>query len=167
MKCIKLLIVLFVSVTFSIFAMSSNAKLTPQQAVMNFINDYEQWNEEATQSLSEVTGFQVKSEYIKLLNKYCTQSSDRIGYNIYGQYSLHIVDREKILSIKKENHDVIIKTGIPSKFGETDADINYFEYHLVPEKNTYLIEEVYQLSTSGKKLKLYSNQVFYSWSCSG
>lgn len=153
MKFIKLLIVLFVSVTFSIFAMSSNAKQTPQQTVMNFISDYEQWNEESTQSLSEDTGFQAKNEYIKLLNKYCTQSSDRIGYDVYGQYSLHIVDGEKILSIKKENHVVIIETGISSRFGKTDADMNYFEYHLVPEENKYLIEEVYQLSTSGKKTK--------------
>lgn len=46
------------------------------------------------QNLSEDTGFQAKDEYIKLLNKYCTQSTSRIGYDVYGQYSLHIADGE-------------------------------------------------------------------------
>lgn len=100
MKFIKLLIVLFVSLAFSAFAMSSNSKLTPQQTVINFISDYEQWNEEATQNLSEDTGFQTKDKYIKLLNKYCTQSTSRIGY-VYGQYSLHIADGEKYSALKK------------------------------------------------------------------
>lgn len=153
MKFLKLLVVLFVSMTFSAFAMSSNAKLSPQQIVTNFISDYEQWNDEATQNLSEDTGFKTKGEYIKLLNKYCTQSSDRIGYDVYGKYSLHIADGEKIVSTKKDNHGVTIKTGVPSRFGETDADMDYFEYHLVLKKNKYLIEEVYQLSKSGKKVK--------------
>lgn len=31
--------------------------------------------------------------------------------------------------------------------------MDYFEYDLVLEQNTYLIEEVYQLSKSGKKTK--------------
>ncbi|MNB68910.1 hypothetical protein D3C76_474260 [compost metagenome] len=153
MKYLKLLIVLFVSMTFSAIAMSSNPKLTPQQTVINFISDYEQWNEEATQNLSEDTGFQAKDEYIKLLNKYCTQSTSRIGYDVYGQYSLHIADGEKILSTKKNNQEVMIKTGVSSRFGDTDADMDYFEYHLVLDKNKYLIEEVYQLSKSGKKTK--------------
>jgi hypothetical protein len=139
--------------TFSVFAMSSNSKLTPQQTVINFISDYEQWNEEATQNLSEDTGFQAKDEYIKLLNKYCTQSTSRIGYDVYGQYSLHIADGEKILSTKKYDQEVIIKTGVSSRFGDTDADMDYFEYHLISDKNKYLIEEVYQLSKSGKKTK--------------
>lgn len=64
MKFLKLLVVLFVSMTFSAFAMSSNAKLSPQQIVTNFISDYEQWNDEATQNLSEDTGFKTKGEYI-------------------------------------------------------------------------------------------------------
>lgn len=153
MKYLKLLIVLFVSMTFSAFAMSSNPNLTPQQTVINFISDYEQWNEEATQNLSEDTGFQAKDEYIKLLNKYCTQSTSRIGYDVYGQYSLHIADGEKILSTTKKGQEVIIKTGVSSRFGDTDADMDYFEYHLVLDKNKYLIEEVYQLSKSGKKTK--------------
>lgn len=153
MKCLKLLIVLFVSMTFSAFAMSSNSKLTPQQTVINFIIDYEQWNEEATQNLSEDTGFQAKEEYGKLLNKYCTQSTSRIGYDVYGQYSLHIVDGEKILSTKKNHQEIIIKTGVSSRFGEAGADMDYFEYHLIFDKNKYLIEEVYQLSKSGKKTK--------------
>ncbi|KAB8309366.1 hypothetical protein EH228_13150 [Erwinia endophytica] len=153
MKYLKLLIVLFVSMTFSTFAMSSNSKLTPQQTVINFISDYEQWNEEATQNLSEDTGFQAKDEYIKLLNKYCTQSTSRIGYDVYGQYSLHIADGEKILSTKKNDQGVIIKTGVSSRFGDTDTDMDYFEYHLILDKNKYLIEEVYQLSKSGKKTK--------------
>ncbi len=29
--------------------------------------------------------------------------------------------------------------------------MDYFEYHLILDKNKYLIEEVYQLSKSGKK----------------
>jgi hypothetical protein len=153
MKFLKLLVVLFVAMTFSAFAMSSNVKLTPQQTVISFISDYEQWNDEATQNLSEDTGFKSKDEYIKLLNKYCTQSSGRIGYDVYGQYSLHTADGEKILSTKKDNQGVIIKTGVPSRFGETDADMDYFEYHLVLKQNKYLIEEVYQMSTSGKKTK--------------
>lgn len=153
MKYLKLLIVLFVSMTFSAFAMSSNPKSTPQQTVMNFISDYEQWNEEATQNLSEDTGFQAKDEYNKLLNKYCTQSTSRIGYDVYGQYSLHIADGEKILSTKKNDQEVIIKTGVSSRFGDTDADMDYFEYHLILDDNKYLIEEVYQLSESGKKTK--------------
>lgn len=153
MKYLKLLIVLFVSMTFSTFAMSSNLKLTPQQTVINFIIDYEQWNEEATQNLSEDTGFQTKNEYIKLLNKYCTQSTSRIGYDVYGQYSLHIADGEKILSTKKNDREVIIKTGVSSGFGDTDADMDYFEYHLILDKNKYLIEEVYKMSKSGKKTK--------------
>lgn len=101
MKCLKPLIVLFLSMTFSAFAMSSNSKLTPQQTVINFISDYERWNEEATQNLSQDTDFQAKDEYIKSLDKYCTQSTSRIGYDVYGQYSLHISDGEKILSTKK------------------------------------------------------------------
>lgn len=141
------------SMTFSTFAMSSNLKLTPQQTVINFIIDYEQWNEEATQNLSEDTGFQTKNEYIKLLNKYCTQSTSRIGYDVYGQYSLHIADGEKILSTKKNDREVIIKTGVSSGFGDTDADMDYFEYHLILDKNKYLIEEVYKMSKSGKKTK--------------
>lgn len=141
------------SMTFSAFAMSSNSKLTPQQIVINFISDYEQWNEEATQNLSEDTGFQAKDEYIKLLNKYCTQSTSRIGYDVYGQYSLHIADGEKILSTKKYDQEVIIKTGVSSRFGDTGADMDYFEYHLILDKNKYLIEEVYQLSKYGKKTK--------------
>lgn len=153
MKYIKLLIVLFVSMAFSTFAMSSTAKLTPQHTVTNFISDYEQWNKEATRNLSENTGFQAKDEYIKLLSRYCTQSSDRIGYDVYGQYSLHVANSEKILSIKKYNQEILIKTGVPSRFGETDADMDYFEYHLVLKKNKYLIEEVYQLSKSGRKTK--------------
>lgn len=153
MKYLKLLIVLFMSMTFSAFAMSPNPKLTPQQTVVNFISDYEQWNEEATQNLSEDTGFQVKDEYIKLLNKYCTQSTSRIGYDVYGQYSLHIADGEEILSTKEHDQEVIIKTGVPSRLGDTDADMDYFEYHLTLDKNKYLIEEVYQLSKSGKKTK--------------
>lgn len=153
MKYSKLLIVYFVSMTFSAFAMSSNPNLTPQQTVINFISDYEQWNEEATQNLSEDTGFQAKDEYIKLLNKYCTQSTSRVGYDVYGQYSLHIADGEKILSTTKNGQEVIIKTGVSSRFGDTDADMDYFEYHLVLDKNKYLIEEVYQLSKSGKKTK--------------
>lgn len=153
MKYLKLLIVLFVSMTFSAFAMSSNPNLTPQQTVVNFISGYEQWNEEATQNLSEDTGFQAKDEYIKLLYKYCTQSTSRIGYDVYGQYSLHIADGEKILSTTKNGQEVIIKTGVSSRFGDTDADMDYFEYHLVLDKNKYLIEEVYQLSKSGKKTK--------------
>ncbi|MCW1830128.1 RhsIA family immunity protein [Enterobacter asburiae] len=153
MKYLKLLIVLFVSVTFSAFAMSSTPKWTPQQTVINFISDYEQWNEEATQNLSEDTGFQAKDEYIKLLNKYCTQSTSRIGYDVYGQYSLHIADGEKILSTTRNGKEVIIKTGVSSRFGDTDADMDYFEYHLVLNENKYLIEEVYQLSKSGKKTK--------------
>lgn len=153
MKYLKLLIVLFVSMTFSAIAMSSNSKLTPQQTVINFISDYEQWNEEATQNLSEDTGFQAKDEYIKLLNKYCTQSTSRIGYDVYGQYSLHIADGEKILSTKKNDQEVIIKTGVSSRFVDTGADMDYFEYHLILDKNKYLIEEVYQLSKSGKKTK--------------
>lgn len=79
MKFLKLLILLFVLMIFSVFAMSSNAKLTPHQTVINFISDYEAWNQFATQNLCEDTGFQAKEEYIKLLNKYCTQSSGRIG----------------------------------------------------------------------------------------
>lgn len=153
MNFLKLLVMLFVSMTFSAFAMSSIAKLSPQQTVTNFISDYEQWNDEATQNLSENTGFKTKDEYIKLLNKYCTQSSDRIGYDVYGQYSLHIADGEKIVSTKKDNHGVTIKTQVPSRFGETDADLDYFEYYLVLKENKYLIEEVYQLSKSGKKVK--------------
>lgn len=153
MKYLKLLIVLFVSMTFSTFAISSNPKLTPQQTVINFIIDYEQWNEEATQNLSEDTGFQAKDEYIKLLNKYCTQSTSRIGYDVYGQYSLHIADGEKILSTKENDREVIIKTGVSSRFGDTDADMDYFEYHLILDKNKYLIEEVYKMSKSGKKTK--------------
>ncbi|MBA7750543.1 hypothetical protein HV355_00815 [Enterobacter sp. RHBSTW-01064] len=101
MKCLKLLIVLFLSMTFSAFAMSSNSKLAPQQTVINFISDYEQWNEEATQNLSEDTGFQAKDEYIKLLDKYYTQSTSRIGYDVYGQCSLHISDGEKYSALKK------------------------------------------------------------------
>ena len=153
MKFLKLLAVLFVSMAFSAFAMSSNPKLTPQQTVINFISDYEQWNEEATQNLSEDSGFQAKDEYIKLLNKYCTQSTSRIVYDVYGQYSLHIVDREKILSTTRNDQEVIIKTGVSSRFGDTDDDMDYFEYHLILDKNKYLIEEVYQLSKSGKKTK--------------
>ncbi|WP_288461030.1 hypothetical protein [uncultured Enterobacter sp.] len=153
MKYLKLLIVLFVSMTFSAFAMSSSPNFTPQQTVINFISDYEQWNEEATQNLSEDTGFQAKDEYIKLLNKYCTQSTSRIGYDVYGQYSLHIADGEKILSTTKNGQEVIIKTEVSSRFGDTAADMDYFEYHLVLDKNKYLIEEVYQLSKSGKKTK--------------
>ncbi|MBE3513763.1 hypothetical protein [Enterobacter cloacae complex sp. I2] len=153
MKCLKPLVVLFLSMTFSAFAMSSNSKLTPQQTVINFISDYERWNEEATQNLSQDTDFQAKDEYIKLLDKYCTQSTSRIGYDVYGQYSLHISDGEKILSTKKNDQEIIIKTGMPSKFGETDTDMDYFEYHLVLDKNKYLIKEVYQLSKSGKKTK--------------
>lgn len=155
MKFLKLLVVLFVSMTFSAFTMSSNAKLSPQQTVTHFISDYEQWNDEATQNLSEDTGFKTKDEYIKLLNKYCTQSSDRIGYDVYGQYSLHIADGEKIVITKEDNDGITIKTGAPSRFGETDADMDYFEYHLVLKKNKYLIEEVYQLSKSGKKVKTF------------
>lgn len=153
MKWIKVLIILFVSMTFSAFAMSSTATLTPQQTVMNFISEYEQWNEEATQNLSGNTGFQTKDEYVKLLNKYCTQSADRIGYDVYGQYSLHISDSEKILSTKKDDQDIIINTSVPSRFGETDDDNDYFEYRLVFDGNKYLIKEVYQLSKSGKKIK--------------
>ncbi|MDN8543934.1 hypothetical protein QZH36_21260 [Erwinia sp. BC051422] len=153
MKFSKLLVVLFLSTTFSVFSMSSNVKLTPQQTVINFISDYEQWNEEATQNLSEDTGFQTKDEYVKLLREYCTQSSGRIGYDVYGQYSLHISDGEKILSTKKKDQEIIIKTGVLSRFGETGADMDYFEYHLILDKNRYLIEEVYQLSKSGKKTK--------------
>ncbi|MER5086929.1 NTF2 fold immunity protein, partial [Enterobacter vonholyi] len=123
MKYLKLLIVLFVSMTFSAFAMSSNPNFTPQQTVINFISDYEQWNEEATQNLSEDTGFQAKDEYIKLLNKYCTQSTSRIGYDVYGQYSLHIADGEKILSTTKNGQEVIIKTEVSSRFGDTAADM--------------------------------------------
>lgn len=153
MKYLKFLIVLFVSMTFFAFATSSNPNLTPQQTVINFISDYEQWNEEATQNLSEDTGFQAKDEYIKLLNKYCTQSTSRIGYDVYGQYSLHIAYGEEILSTTKNGQEVIIKTGVSSRFGDTDADMDYFDYHLVLDKNKYLIEEVYQLSKSGKKTK--------------
>lgn len=153
MKYLKFLIVLFVSMTFSAFAMSSNPNLTPQQTVINFISDYEQWNEEATQNLSEDTGFQAKDEYIKLLNKYCTKSTSRIGYDVYGQYSLHVVDGEKILSTKKNGQVIIIKTGVSSRFGEVDTDMDYFEYHLILDRDKYLIEEVYQLSKSGKKTK--------------
>lgn len=139
--------------TSSAFAMSSNPKLAPQQTVINFISDYEQWNEEATQNLSEDTGFPAKDEYIKLLNKYCTQSTSRIGYDVYGQYSLHIADREKILSTTRNGQEVIIKIGVSSRFGDTDADMDYFEYHLIWDENKYLIEEVYHLSKSGKKNK--------------
>lgn len=153
MKFIKLSIILLVSMTLSAFAMSSTVKLTPQQTVMNFISDYEQWNEEATQNLSEDIGFKAKDEYIKLLNKYCTQSPDRIGYDVYGQYSLHVANGEKILNTKRNNQEIIIKTGVPSRFGDTDADMDYFEYHLVAGGGKYLIEEVYQLSKSGKKTK--------------
>jgi hypothetical protein len=153
MKFIKLSIILLVSMTLSTFAISSTVKLTPQQTVMNFISDYEQWNEEATQNLSEDVGFKAKDEYIKLLNKYCTQSPDRIGYDVYGQYSLHVANGEKILNTKMDNQEIIIKTGVPSRFGDTDADMDYFEYRLVLEGNKYLIKEVYQLSKSGKKTK--------------
>ncbi|MFP1740690.1 hypothetical protein [Lonsdalea quercina] len=153
MKFIKLSIILLVSMTLSAFAMSSTVKLTPQQTVMNFISDYEKWNEEATQNLSEDVGFKAKDEYIKLLNKYCTQSPDRIGYDVYGQYSLHVANGEKILNTKRNNQEIIIKTGVPSIFGDTDADMDYFEYHLVAGGGKYLIEEVYQLSKSGKKTK--------------
>ncbi|WP_170975535.1 NTF2 fold immunity protein [Martelella alba] len=153
MKFLKLLIVLFLPMSFSVFAMSSNSNLTPQQTVINFIIDYEQWNEEATKNLSEGTGFQAKDEYSKLLDKYCTQSTSRIGYDVYGQYSLHIADGEKILSTKKNDQEIIIRTGVSSRFGEAGADMDYFEYHLVSDKNRYLIEEVYQLSKSGKKTK--------------
>jgi len=153
MKFIKPFIILFVSMTFSAFAMSSTAKLTPQQTVINFIRDYEQWNEEATHNLSEDVGFEARDEYINLLSKYCTQSPDRIGYDVYGQYSLHVANGEKILNTKKNNQEIIIKTGIPSRFGETDADMDYFEYHLVVVKGKYLIGEVYQLSKSGRKTK--------------
>lgn len=153
MKFIKLSIILLVSMTLSAFAMSSTVKLTSQQTVMNFISDYEQWNEEATQNLSEDVGFKAKDEYIKLLNKYCTQSPDRIGYDVYGQYSLHVANGEKILNTKRNNQEIIIKTGVPSRFGDTDADMDYFEYHLVSGGGKYLIEEVYQLSKSGKKTK--------------
>ena len=153
MKFLKLLIVLFILTFFSVFAMSSKSKLTPQQIVANFIVDYEKWNEKATQNLSENTEFQTKEEYIKLLNKYCAQSIDRIGYDIYGQYSLHIADGERILSIRKNEQGVIIKTGVPSRFGETDFDMDYFEYYLIYYKGKYLIEEVYKLSRYGKKTR--------------
>ncbi|MBK4772656.1 MAG: hypothetical protein FT726_23925 [Pantoea sp. Morm] len=153
MKFLKLLAVIFMLMTSSAFAMSSNPKLAPQQTVINFISDYEQWNEEATQNLSEDTGFPAKDEYIKLLNKYCTQSTSRIGYDVYGQYSLHIADREKILSTTRNGQEVIIKIGVSSRFGDTDADMDYFEYHLIWDENKYLIEEVYHLSKSGKKNK--------------
>lgn len=141
------------SMIYAEFVMSSNSILTPQQTVINFISDYEQWNEEATQNLSEDTGFQAKDEYIKLLSKYCTQSTSRIGYDVYGQYSLHVAHGERILSTKKNDKEIIIKTGVSSRFGETDTDMDYFEYHLILDKNIYLIEEVYQLSKSGKKIK--------------
>ena len=101
MKFLKLLIILFVLMIFSAFAMRSNAKLTPQQTVIDFISDYEAWNQFATQNLSEDTGFQAKEEYIKLLNKYCTQSSGRIGCNKYGQYSLHVSGGERVIRTKK------------------------------------------------------------------
>ncbi|EOL8879727.1 hypothetical protein ACM9PQ_004382 [Enterobacter mori] len=101
MKSLKLLIVLFVLMIFSAFAMSSNSKLTPQQTVIDFISDYEQWNQFAMKNLSEDTGFQAKEEYIKLLNKYCAQSSGRIGCNSYGQYSLHVSGGERVISTKK------------------------------------------------------------------
>lgn len=153
MKYLKLLIVLFVLMSFSAFSMNSNSKLAPQQTVVNFISDYERWNEEATQNLSEDTGFQAKEEYIKLLNKYCAQSASRIGFDVYGQYSLHISGGEKILSTKKNDQEVVIKTGVSSRFGEAGVDMDYFEYHLILDKNKYLIEEVYQMSKSGKKTK--------------
>lgn len=38
-------------------------------------------------------------------------------------------------------------------FGNTGADKDFFEYHLALKKNKYLIEEVYRLSRSGKKVK--------------
>lgn len=153
MRLIKVLVLLMACMVFSYFSVCSAVKVTPRQTVMNFINDYQQWNEEATQNISEDTGFQAKDEYIKLLNKYCTQSTSRIGYDVYGQYSLHIADGEKILNTKKNDQEVIIKTGVSSRFGDTDAGMDYFEYHLILDKNKYLIEEVYQLSKSGKKTK--------------
>lgn len=153
MKFLKFLAVLFISMILSAFAMSSNANLAPQKTVIDFISDYEKWNEEATQNLSEDTGFQAKNEYAKLLKEYCTESPGRIGYDVYGQYSLHVVGGEKILITKRYNKEIIIKTSIPSRFGRTDADVDYFEYHLVLDKNKYLIEEVYQLLKSGEKTK--------------
>lgn len=141
------------SITFSAFAMSPGSKLTPQQTVVHFINDYEHWNEEAMKNLSEDTGFQAKDEYFKLLNKYCTQSTGRGGYDIYGQYSLHVADGEKILSTQKNDQKFIIKTGVPSRFRDTEADMDYFEYHVIFDKNKYLVEEVFQLLKSGVKIK--------------
>lgn len=55
MNFIKVLLMLIMSISFSVFSMSSNTKLIPQQTVINFINDYEQWNEDATQNLSETS----------------------------------------------------------------------------------------------------------------
>lgn len=37
--------------------------------VMNFIRDYEVWNERVTQNLSEDTGGYARYEYAELLNK--------------------------------------------------------------------------------------------------
>ncbi len=102
MRFIKVLVILIVSASFSAFPVHSAVKISPQKTVMYFISDYEQWNEEATQNLSEDTGFQTKDEYVKLLREYCTQSSGRIGYDVYGQYSLHISDGKKYSALKKK-----------------------------------------------------------------
>jgi len=64
MRLVKFLITLVVLIPYSAFAISSKAKLTPQQTVMNFISDYEQWNEEAIQNLSEMLIFRQKMSAI-------------------------------------------------------------------------------------------------------
>lgn len=153
MRFFKLFAVLFISLLFSVSTISAPLLLTPQQTVKKFIIDYEKWNDAATQALSEDNGFSAKKEYDKLLNKYCTQGPDRVGYDVYGQYSLHLSDSEKILNTKKNNHEIVIKTSIPSRFGKTEDEMDYFEYHLVFQNGKYLISEIYQLTESGKKNK--------------
>jgi len=48
---------------------------------------------------------------------------------------------------------IIIKTGELTGFEKTDTDKVFFEYNLAFKKSKYLIEEVYRLSRSGKKVK--------------
>lgn len=153
MKYLKLILIILLLITSAMMQSYSKTFTNPQGKVYAFIHDYYEWNLSATQSLSEDNNFSPKNEYDKLLDKCCTKRSDRIGYDSYGQNSLHIPESEKIVSYENINGSVVVKTSTPSRFSYDEDEKKYFEYHLCFYKGEYRISEVYEISDSGVKRK--------------
>ncbi|NHB94784.1 hypothetical protein [Photorhabdus cinerea] len=154
MKKIFISLLVFVLCMLSTISFANDINFKdPKSLVNGFIYDYYNWNKNSLRSLEGENYFSPEKEYSNLLMKYCFP--EKVGRNgsIYGQYPLHYPEGEKIMSSRIKRNTAIVVTKVPSRFSETDDDVDIFEYQLFYKNNRWFINEVFSIDKTGKKTR--------------